>query len=91
MVEPMRQLTDREKHHGCLGCQQCESGPVVTLRNGTIVCSVCPEWRIETEARDMNAMPIEARREQFRRIKEKRGGDAANALWTVMQELNKED
>ena len=89
MVKPMRPLIDSDKHQGCLGCQACESGPVVTQHSGKVVCSSCESYRRECEAREMNAMPIDKRREQFRKIAEKRGQTAADLLWSDMRELNK--
>jgi hypothetical protein len=48
--------------NGCLGCQRIETEPQ-SLHDGAIVCSVCPEWRLETEARELLSRPLTARRE----------------------------
>ncbi len=47
---------------GCLGCQRCEDGPVVTLVDGRTVCTWCPDWRDECLAREILKMPKERRR-----------------------------
>lgn len=35
----------------CLGCEKCETGTVVELLDGRVVCNECPDWRLECEAR----------------------------------------
>ena len=47
----------------CLGCNLIESS-AVTLLDGKNVCSSCPAWRLETEAREVLSKPLEARRYQ---------------------------
>lgn len=70
----------------CHGCQACETHPV-TLHNGTTVCNYCPSWLRECEARELNKMPLETRRAQWVKIKEKRGQAAADLLFEIMQKL----
>lgn len=78
----------------CLGCQSCESGPVVTLITGKTVCTACPDWKDEcaarkTKADELMAMPLDQRREAFKGYREEMGPVAAARLWKVMQELEK--
>ena len=66
---------------GCLGCQRCEDGPVVTLFDGRVVCNVCEDWRAECEARHVLAMPDkQVRREYLAAVEKKRGADGGKAL-----------
>jgi uncharacterized Zn finger protein (UPF0148 family) len=37
----------------CTGCEKCETGPVVELMDGRVVCNTCPDWRMECEARSL--------------------------------------
>lgn len=50
---------------GCLGCQRCEDGPVITLIDGRVVCNYCPDYRAEFEARHVLAMPSIHQRREF--------------------------
>lgn len=49
----------------CLGCQRCETGPVVTLIDGSVVCNYCPAFRLECEARTVLAMPTREQRREY--------------------------
>lgn len=68
----------------CLGCQRCESGPMVTLISGCQVCDFCPEWKIECEARDLLKMPLEPRRKALADREQKRGKASVDNLRSVM-------
>lgn len=58
----------------CLGCQRLENNDqCVTLASGTVVCTYCPAWLIETEARELLAMPKAKRIEELRKRELKRG------------------
>ncbi len=71
---------------GCLGCQRCEEGPVVTLHDGRVVCDTCPDWRAECEARYVLNMPgKKKRREYLERIGKKRGATARAELERVIK------
>lgn len=75
---------------GCLGCTRCEAGPVATLIDGRTVCTWCPDWRAECEARHILAMPsIHDRRAYLADIKTRRGqashdelADLVRAVWS---------
>jgi len=77
--------------HGCLGCNRLETGPVVTLINGVVVCNFCEAYRAECEARHILAMSSkEQRREYLAGVSRKRGeaaglalGDLVKAVWSV--------
>ena len=49
----------------CLGCQRCESGPVVTLHDGRTVCNYCPDYRAECLARHVISLPTKDDRRAF--------------------------
>lgn len=74
---------------GCLGCQRCEDGPVVTLHDGRVVCTYCPDYKDECMARHILAMPTrEERRQYLTRWAEKHGqadglrlGDLVRSVW----------
>lgn len=70
----------------CLGCTACESHPV-TLASGVTVCAYCPEWRAECEARSVRGMDKEQRDKYLRTVSDKRGRDAAMALWNAMKAI----
>lgn len=73
---------------GCLGCVRCESGPVATLIDGRTVCTWCPDWRRECEARVVLGMAgIEARRAYLAQVERRRGKDETDALAVVIREL----
>ncbi|MEY5098205.1 MAG: hypothetical protein RJA36_924 [Pseudomonadota bacterium] len=73
---------------GCLGCQKCEAGPVVTLADGRIVCNACEDWRQETEARWVLNLPGKEARQQFLEGVAKRRGQAhADELKRVIRLL----
>ena len=55
-------IAERE---GCLGCQRCEAGPVVTLHTGVQVCNYCPAFKDECLARHVLSMPTVQERRQF--------------------------
>ena len=69
----------------CLGCRLIETAPV-TLIGGTVVCSSCPAWRVETEARMVAGMPtLEARRGYLADVEQKRGKVSADELREVIK------
>lgn len=48
---------------GCLGCNRLDNDDAcVTLIDGRVVCSSCPDWRDECQARAILVMPKEKRR-----------------------------
>jgi len=69
----------------CLGCQACEAGPVVTLVSGRTVCTSCPSWRLECEARELLDMLLEARRAALSDREARRGVESVAELKTVMK------
>jgi hypothetical protein len=69
----------------CLGCNLIETAPR-TLNDERTVCSSCPAWRLECEARDVLAKPtLEARREYLAGVEEKRGKAAVEELKAAMK------
>jgi hypothetical protein len=69
----------------CLGCQRCETDPMVTLIDGRKVCSYCPDWRLECEARQVAAMAaLEQRRAYMVEAQKKRGQAAYLELARVV-------
>lgn len=69
----------------CLGCNQIETAPV-TLNDGRSVCSSCPAWRLECEARDvLKRYPTNQERTEFlAEVEKKRGKLAAGELRQAM-------
>lgn len=74
---------------GCLGCQRCETGPVVTLHDGRVVCNTCLDYRLECEARGLLSLSLPARRLFLEKAEQVRGRDAVNQLKGIMTELHK--
>lgn len=48
----------------CLGCNYV-SEKQVNLRDGRVVCSTCPDWLLETEARRVLAMSDKKARSNY--------------------------
>lgn len=70
----------------CLGCQRLENADqCVTLASGAVVCTYCPAWLIETEARELLAMPKAKRIEELRKRELKRGN--VDALKKAMTDI----
>ena len=67
----------------CGGCNLIELAPV-ELDTGTVVCTSCPCWRLECEAREVLAKPLEKRREYLDDIEKIRGAAAADELRNAM-------
>lgn len=64
----------------CLGCNLIEQS-TVTLNDERVVCSSCPAYRLECEAREVIAKPtLEARREYLAGVEKKRGVADAEEL-----------
>lgn len=74
----------------CLGCQRCEdeATPMVTLHTGSQVCSSCPAWLMECEARHLLEMPLLERREALAAREKKRGKDDVERMKAVMLALH---
>lgn len=72
----------------CLGCQRCETGPMVTLSDGRSVCNFCEDYREECEARHVISLPSKYdRREYIDGITKKRGEAAGLRLAEVVKKL----
>jgi len=56
----------------CLGCNLIELQPI-KLRDERTVCSSCPDWRLECEARMILAKPLKERQEWIASLRRKRG------------------
>lgn len=64
----------------CLGCTLIEEH-AVTLNDERTVCTSCPAWRLECEAREVIAKPtLEARREYLAGVERQRGKAATDEL-----------
>lgn len=74
----------------CLGCQRIENADqCVTLASGAVVCTYCPAWLIETEARELLKLPKSARIEALRKRELKRG-DVTELKEVMTMIFNKE-
>ena len=62
-----RQETDRNRKMECLGCNFIETSPV-TLRDGGTVCTNCPAWKLEVEAKSLLARPLVDRKAYLARL-----------------------
>ena len=72
----------------CLGCQRCETGPVVTLITGEVVCNYCPSWRLECEARHVASMEtLRERREYLLHVQQKRGSEEYLKLAGLVKQI----
>lgn len=72
-------------------CNACEcriEAPKVKLVTGREVCSWCPDWLIECEARDLLRRPLEDRRAALVEREKKRGKQATDALRQVMIKIH---
>ena len=68
----------------CFGCNLIEDH-AVTLNTGTVVCSSCPAWRLECEAKEVLRKPtLEERREYLAGVEKRRGLRAVEELKAVM-------
>jgi hypothetical protein len=76
----------------CLGTNMCEHAPsMVQLVDGSTVCSNCPEWRNECEARRLLQMPLAKRREELQKRINERGQAAVDNLKAAMTALFEKD
>lgn len=76
----------------CLGCQRCEDGPMVKLIDGRQVCNICPDWKLECEARQLLALPLAKRRatlDGFERARGKASVDELRAVMTAVHAARK--
>ena len=72
----------------CLGSHLCElSTKTVTLEDGHTVCSACPEFREECEAKRLLTYPILDRNEGFRKREQIRGKEATDRLKARVEAL----
>ncbi len=74
----------------CLGCEGIAYRPKL-LRDGRTVCTECPDWRAETEARMVANMKSDtARAEHLQGVEKVRGKVAADQLrkaaWGIMRD-----
>lgn len=72
----------------CLGCQMCETGAVVKLDDGRVVCNCCPDYLVECEARSLLALPERAREDFFLKAERSRGEDAIHNLKEMIRKAN---
>jgi hypothetical protein len=72
----------------CIGSKLCEYAPsMVTLADGSEVCSNCPEWAKECEARRLLSYPIVDRMEGLNKREKIRGKESTNDLRAKIEEL----
>lgn len=76
----------------CLGCTRMEEEKnLKALVTGEVVCSYCPAWLTECEARELLRLPLEMRRERLAGIEKKRGTaveDLKNAMRLLHERKN---
>ena len=63
----------------CLGCNLIETASV-TLRDAKVVCSSCPAWRLECEAREVLKKGLEERRAYLEAIPKSRAEDLKRVI-----------
>lgn len=72
----------------CLGTHLCEHAPsMVTLEDGFKVCSACPEWRKECEAKRLLTYPVMDRLEAFKKREQIRGKASTEDLKAMVEHL----
>lgn len=66
-------------------CNPCEKPKIALLSNGQMVCTYCPNWLVECEARHLLAMPLNKRREGLEAREKKRGstGELKEAMTRI--------
>jgi hypothetical protein len=57
----------------CAGCNRLETDQVVKLIDGTTVCTYCPSWARECEARHILSIPDKVARREYLRGREEAG------------------
>jgi len=73
----------------CLGTNLCETAPtMVTLLDGTVVCSNCPEWRNEKEAERLMALPMSVRRAEVKWREQHRPAESVERLKAAMTTIH---
>lgn len=73
----------------CLGCVRLEDdAQCVTLIDGTVVCTWCPAWLLECEARELLRWPLQKRRDFLANAEKQRGKVAIEELKAKMIELH---
>jgi hypothetical protein len=69
----------------CLGCAQMATRNTATLHDGRTVCTQCPDWIAECDARTTLRMPTkDDRRRYLDLVAKRRGRDAADELKALM-------
>lgn len=63
----------------CIGCNLVNIAPI-TLTDGRTVCSSCPDYRLQCEAKDVLGKPLEARKAYLAGVEAKRGKAGADLL-----------
>jgi hypothetical protein len=71
----------------CLGCERLSTEHVVMLNGGRVVCSSCPSWALECEAKTVLKKPLEDRRAYLDAIEKVRGKAGADALRAAVTAL----
>lgn len=64
---------------------RCEDGPVVTLHDGRVVCSYCPDWKQECLAREILAMPFADRKVRLDGMEKAHGKSVVDGLKEVIR------
>ena len=66
----------------CLGCQRLEDSKtnMVTLHDGTRVCTYCPQWMLETYAKQLLDWPLKKRQDYLKDLEKKKGPESTVAL-----------
>lgn len=66
----------------CLGCQRLEDEKttMVELSTGQKVCTYCPEWMLETEAKALLELPLSERKRLLLAFEAKRGPKSVEIL-----------
>lgn len=69
-------------------CEGCTRTTTVTLHDGRTVCTYCPEWMLETEAKHLLTMRLDKRREALSARVTKRGEESVNILKARMAAIH---
>ena len=67
-----------------IACKGCKRDQDTALVEGDMVCSWCPRWALECEARDLLRRPLWKRRKELAAREEIRGKKSVDALRAAM-------
>lgn len=81
MIDLFGNIDTQAANSRCLGCGKAHADArTVTLVDGSTACNYSEAWRLECQARDMLARPLDTRRWQISEIESRDGAAVVEAL-----------